>query len=63
MPHYEYLCPECNNEFDVKQSIKEEIGAKCPECSTWSTKRLIGKTSFALQGGGWAADNYSKANK
>lgn len=62
MPTYTYLCLCCSKEYDVQQSIKEPIGASCPECLIWGTRRLIsGGTSFTLKGGGWAADNYGSS--
>lgn len=64
MPTYDYHCTVCDREFEVTQSIKEEIGAACPNCKVWGTKRLIsGGTGFRLKGNGWAADNYSSTTK
>lgn len=61
MPTYEYDCQVCSVEFEVQQSIKDEKGAECPVCRTFTRNRLISKgTSFTLKGDGWAADNYSK---
>jgi len=63
MPIYEYECLVCENEFEVKQSIKDEKGAECPKCKIFSYNRLISKgTSFSLRGSGWASDNYSSKN-
>ena len=59
MPTYEYQCQSCRNCFEVEKSIKDDTGESCPACSDQHTKRLISsQTSFALKGGGWAADNY-----
>lgn len=60
MPTYDYLCKVCSNEFEIEQSINDEVIATCPECKIITTTRLISKgTTFALKGGGWAADNYA----
>lgn len=56
---YEYLCTSCNHEWDAEQSIKDDALKICPKCGKESAKRLISKSSFILNGGGWAKDNYS----
>jgi putative FmdB family regulatory protein len=34
MPHYEYLCTECNKRFSVALTLEEHEKArvKCPKC-------------------------------
>jgi putative FmdB family regulatory protein len=34
MPHYEYLCTECNHKFSVALTLEEHEKArvKCPKC-------------------------------
>lgn len=58
---YDYFCKNCEKEFEVEQSIKENPLSDCPKCgSEGSLKRLIsGGNGFVLKGDGWAADNYS----
>ena len=62
MATYIYFC-EIHNEFEVDHSISEKLDF-CPQCEKDSkktkVKRLIGTTSFVLQGSGWAKDNYGK---
>jgi putative FmdB family regulatory protein len=49
MPIYEYLCPACNSEFELRLSFSAaSITAPCPKCHTTST-RLI--SSFACKTG------------
>lgn len=57
---YEYLCTHCNHEWEAEQSIKDEALKVCPKCGNDTAKRLISKSSFVLNGSGWAKDNYSK---
>ncbi len=62
MPLYEYQCCKCKNvieEFHSINNIKETINCKCG----YTAKRIISKTSFILNGKGWAADGYTKENK
>lgn len=56
---YEYACTSCNHEWESEQSIKDEPLKVCPNCGKETAKRLISKSSFVLQGSGWAKDNYS----
>jgi putative FmdB family regulatory protein len=58
MPTYDYEC-ECGNVWEESQNITEPPVKQCPKCQKNTAKRLIGKTSFVLKGGGWAADSYS----
>ncbi len=60
MPTYAYGCRVCDNEFEVEQSVKDKAEAECPRCRIYTRNRLISATSFALKGGGWAKDLYSK---
>lgn len=57
MPTYDYACEVCGNEEELEHSIKDEPEIKCSKCNA-VMKRCISKTSFILQGGGWAKDNY-----
>jgi putative FmdB family regulatory protein len=59
MPTYIYGCDPCQQTMEVVQSIKDKPGYPCPSCGE-NMYRVIQSTSFALQGGGWAKDGYSK---
>ncbi len=56
---YEYACSSCDHEWEAEQSIKDSALKHCPKCGKESAKRLISKSNFILNGGGWAKDNYS----
>jgi putative FmdB family regulatory protein len=50
MPLYEYICPRCKTEFDLRLSFSETSRtATCPKCSS-KAQRLI--SSFACKTGG-----------
>ena len=55
---YEYECTVCKNYWEEEQSIKDDPIKVCPECKNESAKRLISKSNFILQGGGWASEGY-----
>ena len=63
MPTYDYKCSK-GHEFEVDQSIKDEPLKTCQEkgCRA-KVKRLISKTSFKLEGGGWASDGYGSGTQ
>jgi putative FmdB family regulatory protein len=50
MPIYEYLCPQCQNEFELRVSFDEaNCTPLCPKCNS-QAQRLI--SSFACKTGG-----------
>ena len=55
MPVYTYRCTACQREIEIKRPISEYDNQ--PEeaciCTAYDWERLIGPTSFILQGGGW----------
>ena len=63
MPTYDYRCSK-GHTFEVDQSIKDEPLKTCQKkkCRA-KVKRLISKTSFKLEGGGWASDGYGSGTQ
>lgn len=61
MPKYNYICTdeECKNEWEVTHSITLPAIKICEKCEKETAKRLIGRTSFVLKGGGWYKEGYS----
>lgn len=57
MPTYEYECSACG-QFEVEQKITDRPLSTCPKCRQPKLRRLIGKTTFVLQGPRWARDGY-----
>jgi putative FmdB family regulatory protein len=50
MPIYEFLCPQCKREFEVKQAFSETNSTTlCPKCYS-EAQRLV--SSFACKTGG-----------
>ena len=62
MPTYEYLCENCNHQFEAFQSITAEPLKNCPECNG-TVKRLIGAgNGLIFKGSGfYITDGKSKA--
>jgi putative FmdB family regulatory protein len=58
MPTYEYAC-DCGHSWEEDQRIVDPPTEKCPKCGQDHAKRVIGKPTFMLKGGGWADEGYS----
>ena len=63
MPTYEYVCTDCQNQWEEIQKISEDAIEVCPKCGKSTAKRQISGGSFILKGGGWYADLYSSTPK
>lgn len=61
MPVYEYRCSDCKEISEFLVNLRDvDFKPRCPECGSKDLKRLISRSSFALKGGGWYKDGYSK---
>ena len=49
MPIYEYICPQCKSEFELRLSINANCTPVCPKCYS-AAERLT--SSFACKTGG-----------
>jgi len=59
MPTYEYECGACGHQFEKYQSIKDGNLRKCPVCSKWKLKRLIGSGGAVIfKGSGFYQTDY-----
>lgn len=61
MPIYEYRCGECGHVFEQLQGFSDPPPDQCPSCQGAEVSRLISRSSFKLEGGGWYADDYGSA--
>lgn len=59
MPTYEYICNNCQHEFEQFQSMKTRPIRKCPECGKFSVQRLIGAgAGIIFKGSGFYQTDY-----
>jgi putative FmdB family regulatory protein len=59
MPIYEYRCAKCEHIFEELQGFSDPPPEECPSCQAkGEVSRLVSRSSFHLQGGGWYADDY-----
>jgi putative FmdB family regulatory protein len=69
MPTYEYMCENCDHEFEQFQAITAKPIRKCPNCEKPDLKRLIGTGSGVIfKGSGfyetdYRSENYKNAEK
>ena len=59
MPTYEYVCSDCQNQWEETQRITEPALEVCPKCHKKTARRQISGGNFILKGGGWYSDLYS----
>ena len=59
MPIYEYRCRKCGRTMEVIQRMGAGPLRKCRSCSG-RLEKMVSRASFALKGGGWYAEGYSK---
>jgi putative FmdB family regulatory protein len=60
MPIYQFACTDENCDGAAEAFVPhEKEPSECPKCGK-PLKRVIGTTAFALKGGGWFKDGYSK---
>ncbi len=52
MPIYQYVCPKCNKNFDLKQSFNDESVVACPKCKA-EARRLFVPVPIIFKGSGF----------
>ena len=64
MPLYEYVCDECNDEFESIESVKDRNNADCPACGKRARRVLSGFAvgSSGGGGGGQSASSYGSGS-
>lgn len=59
MPTYDYECPSCRNEFEMRQGFSSEPVADCPKCGRLA-RRVIRAVPVVFKGSGWYVNDYGK---
>jgi putative FmdB family regulatory protein len=61
MPTYEYVCTECEHEFEAFQSMKDAPLTNCPACEQPKVKRRVGGgAGLIFKGSGFYITDYKK---
>jgi putative FmdB family regulatory protein len=69
MPTYDYVCEDCDYQFELFQSITAKPVRKCPNCGKLTVHRLIGAgAGIIFKGSGfyetdYRSDSYKKAKE
>jgi putative FmdB family regulatory protein len=69
MPTYDYVCEDCDHQFELFQSITAKPIRKCPKCGKPTVHRLIGAgAGIIFKGSGfyctdYRSDGYKKAKE
>lgn len=59
MPTYDYECDACGHEFELFQSISEDVVKECPECNKPELRRLFGTgAAVVFKGSGFYQTDY-----
>jgi putative FmdB family regulatory protein len=59
MPTYDYVCDQCQHEFEAFESIKADPQTVCPECTQPRLRRKIGAGAAILfKGSGFYQTDY-----
>ena len=67
MPTYDYVCKNCDHQWELFQSMKDNPVRKCPSCGKLKAKRVIGPgAGIIFKGSGfyqtdYRSDSYKKA--
>jgi len=64
MPTYEYVCRNCDHQFEAFHSIKDDPLSQCPSCGDNALRRLIGAGSgIIFKGSGFYETDYKRSGK
>jgi putative FmdB family regulatory protein len=59
MPLYDYQCPGCAHQFEVKQSFSADPFARCPRCQT-ASRRVFHPVPVIYKGTGFYTTDYAR---
>ena len=60
MPTYDYICSDCNYEFEHFQSMSDEPIRVCPQCGGTVRRKIGGGTGLIFKGSGYYLTDYGK---
>jgi len=59
MPIYEYVCDDCQKNFEVFVGVHDAALQECKYCEGKNIRKLISNCSFQLKGSGWYKTDYA----
>lgn len=60
MPTYDYICSDCDYEFEHFQSMSDEPIRVCPQCGGIVRRKIGGGTGLIFKGSGYYLTDYGK---
>jgi len=61
MPIYQYICKECNLEFEEKADFSNSSSADCPKCKN-RAKRVFAPVPIVFKGSGFYCTDHPKGS-
>jgi putative FmdB family regulatory protein len=59
MPIYEYVCDSCKYNFEIEQSMQDEILSECPKCKN-KIRRVFSLSPIIFKGSGFYSTDTRK---
>ena len=59
MPIYRYRCKACGAVAEVFAKVSDAAPAECSHCGANALEKMVSRTAFKLEGGGWYAQGYA----
>lgn len=64
MPTYQYACPDCGHQFEIKQKFTDDALKRCPNCQRRHIYRVVSQVAVTFKGSGWyITDSKSSSDK
>jgi len=63
VPIYEFVCQNCNYEFELIRSFSDNSTPTCPHCANQQVDRQVGRPAIHFKGSGWYINDSKKASK
>lgn len=63
MPIYEFVCLDCDNQFEKIQSFSSISTPNCPTCESQDVARQMSRPAIHFKGSGWYITDSKKADK
>ncbi len=60
MPTYDYICTDCNYQFEHFQSMSDEPIAICQNCGKTLSRLISGGTGLIFKGNGYYLTDYKR---
>ncbi len=63
MPLYEFVCGDCNTQFEAIQSFSATTQPNCPVCQSSNVMRQLSKPAIHFKGSGWYITDSKNSGK